>query len=94
MSRSVDNSEATFVRVSTADERRAREIIAIHDDKDYSLTDATRFAVMGRLRIGAAFTFDRHFARYGFAVIGPYKHHWRGGRDLCPASAPMMLNRN
>ncbi len=26
---------------------------------------------MERLRIGTAFTFDRHFAQYGFAVLGP-----------------------
>jgi predicted nucleic acid-binding protein len=27
--------------------------------------------VMERLRIGTAFTFDRHFVQYGFAVLGP-----------------------
>lgn len=69
--RRIDQSTTTFVRVSASDERRAREIITTHDDKDYSLTDATSFAVMERLRIGAAFTFDRHFAQYGFAVLGP-----------------------
>jgi predicted nucleic acid-binding protein len=26
---------------------------------------------MERLRIETAFTFDRHFAQYGFAVLGP-----------------------
>ena len=26
---------------------------------------------MERLRIGAAFTFDRHVAQYGFAVLDP-----------------------
>ena len=29
------------------------------------------FAVMERLRIGEAFTFDRHFAQYGFVMLGP-----------------------
>jgi predicted nucleic acid-binding protein len=67
----IDNSETTIVRVSAADERRAREIIVTHQDKDYSLTDATSFAVMERLHIGEAFTFDRHFAQFGFAVLGP-----------------------
>jgi uncharacterized protein len=66
----VDNSGMTIVRVRFADEQRAREIIALHDDKDYSLTDAMSFAVMERLRIGEAFTFDRHFAQYGFVVLG------------------------
>jgi uncharacterized protein len=66
----IDRSRTVLVRVSVTDERRAREIIATHN-KDYTLTDATSFAVMERLRIGAAFTFDRHFAQYGFAVLGP-----------------------
>ena len=67
----IDRSPAVIVRVSAADERRARRIIAQYDDKDFSLTDATSFAVMERLRIGYAFTFDHHFAQYGFALIGP-----------------------
>jgi predicted nucleic acid-binding protein len=67
----VEHSRMIVVRVSLADERRAREIITLHDDKDYSLTDAMNFAAMERLRIGEAFTFDRHFAQYGFTVFGP-----------------------
>lgn len=67
----IDEGTATIIRVSAADELRAREIITVHDDKDYSLTDATSFAVMERLHIGTAFTFDRHFAQFGFAVLGP-----------------------
>ena len=66
----IDRGTTTIVRVSAADERRAREIIALHDDKDYSLTDAMSFAVMERLHIDVAFTFDRHFAQYGFVVLG------------------------
>jgi uncharacterized protein len=66
----IDDSATTIIHISKADERRAREIIFTHDDKDYSFTDATSFAVMERLRIGAAFTFDRHFVQYGFAVLG------------------------
>jgi predicted nucleic acid-binding protein len=65
-----DRDRTVIVRVSASDERRARQIIALHGDKDYSLTDATSFAVMERLRIGAAFPFDSHFAHYGFTVIG------------------------
>ncbi len=66
-----EHSRTVYVRARLRDEQRAREIIFTHDDKDYTLTDATSFAVMERLRIGAAFTFDRHFAQYGFAVLGP-----------------------
>lgn len=65
-----DRSGTVIVRVSATDERRAREIIGSHVDKDYTLTDATSFAVMERLRIGEAFTFDHHFAQFGFAVLG------------------------
>jgi predicted nucleic acid-binding protein len=65
-----DRSNIVIERVSAEDELRAREIIYGHADKDYSLTDATSFAVMERLGITTAFTFDRHFARHGFAVLG------------------------
>jgi uncharacterized protein len=67
----MDHGTATIVRVEEGDERRARQIIHHYTDKDFSLTDALSFAVMERLRIGHAFTFDRHFAQYGFAVLGP-----------------------
>ena len=66
----IDRSLVTIVRVSAADERRARQIVAQYDDKDFSLTDATSFAVMERLRIGTAFSFDRTFAQYGLQVVG------------------------
>ncbi len=65
----LDQSSATIVRVSLRDERQARQIIERYDDKDFSLTDATSFAVMERLRIDVAFTFDRNFAQYGFQVL-------------------------
>lgn len=62
--------ETGVVRVRAGDERRARHIILTHDDKDYTLTDATSFAVMERIGITTAFTFDRHFAQYGFTILG------------------------
>jgi predicted nucleic acid-binding protein len=65
----LDRSATTIIRVSAGDERRARAIIAQFDDKDFSLTDATSFAVMDRLRISQAFTFDRNFAQYGFRMV-------------------------
>ena len=66
----IERSATTIVRVTPADERRARAIIERYADKDFTLTDATSFAVMERLGIGHAFTFDRHFTQYGFAVLG------------------------
>lgn len=65
----LDRGGTTIVRVNHRDEQRARAIIVRYDDKDFSLTDATSFAVMERLRIGVAFSFDRDFAQYGFQLL-------------------------
>ena len=53
------------------DEQRARQIIVAYTDKDFTFTDATSFAVMERLRIGHAFTFDDDFRQYGFTTLTP-----------------------
>lgn len=68
--RGIAESHTTYVRIKWADELRAIEIIRTHDDKDYSFTDATSFAVMERFGITTAFTFDRHFVQHGFTVLG------------------------
>lgn len=67
----IDRSGIAIVRVSENDERQARHILEQYDDKDFSLTDATSFALMERLGITRAFTFDRHFAQYGFLPVKP-----------------------
>lgn len=69
--RDMEKSATTLVRVRAADEVRARRIIYQYDDKDFSMTDVISFAVMERLQIMWAFTFDRHFAQYGFTVLSP-----------------------
>jgi len=59
------------VRVLPAEEQRAREILARHADKDWTLCDAISFAVLDRRRVGRAFTFDRHFRQFGrIQVLG------------------------
>ena len=63
------NNQWRIERVLASDEERAREIIASYTDKDYSYTDATSFAVMERLALRRAFTFDRHFEQHGFEPI-------------------------
>ena len=65
----IDEGSTVTVRVERDDERRGRAILTQYDDKDFSLTDATSFAVMERLGITTAFTFDRHFAQYGWQVL-------------------------
>jgi len=47
--------------VDREDEKKAMEILRRFRDKDFSLTDATSFAVMERLGIREAVSFDRHF---------------------------------
>jgi predicted nucleic acid-binding protein len=67
----IDRSDIAIVRVSENDELQARHILERYDDKDFSLTDATSFALMERLGMTRAFTFDRHFAQYGFLPALP-----------------------
>jgi predicted nucleic acid-binding protein len=69
--REMEHSPTTLIWVTPRDIERAKAIISQYTDKDFSLTDAASFAVMERLRIPAAFTFDRHFAQYGFSVLAP-----------------------
>ena len=61
----------TVVRVQPENELRAREILRIYDDKAFSLTDATSFAVMERLGITEAVSFDRHFGQFGWTQVPP-----------------------
>jgi predicted nucleic acid-binding protein len=56
-------------RIKAEDEERAYQIIINYKDKDFTYTDATSFALMERLGIMKAFTFDQHFAQYGFEIV-------------------------
>ena len=58
-----------IVRAEEQDEVAARNIIYRYRDKTFSLTDAISLAIMERLAIGLAFTFDRDFSQYGFEPI-------------------------
>lgn len=48
-----------------AEEQKARDILARHTDKDWTLCDAISFAVLEARQIRRAFTFDHHFRQYG-----------------------------
>jgi predicted nucleic acid-binding protein len=52
------------VRVLPAEENLAKEIVARHSDKNWSLCDAISFAVMDARGVRRAFTFDHHFLQY------------------------------
>ncbi len=67
----LDQSSTVIIRVAEQDEQKTRAILRQYRDKGFSFTDATSFAVMERLKITAAFTFDRNFAQYGFPVLAP-----------------------
>ncbi|MDO8691971.1 MAG: PIN domain-containing protein [Dehalococcoidia bacterium] len=69
--REMEQSSTTVIRVSPRNEERARWIIYRYDDRDFSFTDATSFAMMEQLNIPYAFTFDRHFAQYGLTPLTP-----------------------
>ncbi len=58
-----------FLRVSEEVEDAAWEILAAHEDKDWSYIDAVSFALMEREGIGVAFAFDDHFRQRGLATI-------------------------
>ena len=57
---------AEIERVSEEDENKAWQIILRYRDKDFSYVDATSFAVMERLGIRDAFSFDEHFEQYSY----------------------------
>ncbi|HEY2730200.1 MAG TPA: PIN domain-containing protein [Polyangia bacterium] len=68
---SIDAGLATVIPVTEEDHRAARVIIDKYRDKDFSLRDALSFAVMERLRITCAASFDKHFRQYGNFTVLP-----------------------
>ena len=59
----------SVVHVTEAVEDQAWEIFARYEDKDFSFTDCTSFAVMQQLGITTAFAFDEHFEQFGFTQV-------------------------
>lgn len=58
----------SFQRVSAKDEEGAWRIIKKFWDKDFSYCDATSFALIERLKIPFALSFDNHFRQYGIPL--------------------------
>lgn len=62
---------ATLIRVTEKDESRAWDIFVQYEDKGFSFTDCTSFAIMERLKINTAFAFDDHFIQFGKFIVIP-----------------------
>ena len=58
-----------IMSITLNDWGKAWKILEKYNDKDFSFTDCTNFALMERLKIKTAFTFDAHFTQYGFIRI-------------------------
>ncbi len=59
----------TVESITLVDWERGWKIFGKYDDKDFSFTDCTSFALMERLKVKSAFAFDVHFRQYGFSVF-------------------------
>jgi len=64
--RSLKTSGILVFRLTPAIEAEAERIFIRHDDKDFSFTDCTSFALIGAKRLDAVLSFDRHFGQYRF----------------------------
>ena len=60
------SSVIDLIPVGTDDRLAAWEIFRKYADQDFSFTDCTSFALMRKLRLKTAFTFDGHFSLMGF----------------------------
>lgn len=58
-----------ILRPGPEEETEAIRLFEKYADQEVSFTDAVSFALMRRLGIKRAFTFDRHFRLAGFEVI-------------------------
>ncbi len=57
--------------VNSVDFDRALTIYRTYSDKFWSFTDCTSLAVMERLQISTAFSFDEHFRQFGSITVLP-----------------------
>ena len=62
-------------RITALDIERAWEIFNKYGDQDFSLVDCTSFAIMERLNIVDAFTFDQHFSVFRSKTGMPFQLH-------------------
>lgn len=60
---------ANFMRITPKDEFAAWKIFHDYDDKSFSFTDCTSFALMERLKLDVAIALDSDFKSYGFHCL-------------------------
>ncbi len=63
------SSFVSLASITYADEERAWQIFMKYKDAGFSYTDCTSFALMERLKIDTAFTFDEHFKTVRFKTV-------------------------
>jgi len=64
--------QSQLVKVINADEKTwqsAWDLFVRYDDKHFSFTDCTSFAIMRQLGLLNAFAFDRNFEQAGFVML-------------------------
>jgi uncharacterized protein len=66
------DGSVNIVQIEDGDRLGARALLERYADLNLTLVDAVNMAVMTRLRIGTAFSFDRHFLQAGFVRIPPF----------------------
>lgn len=64
-----NSSIVKIIDVKDEDRLKAWEIFKKYEDKELSFTDCTSFAIMEKLKLNKAFTFDEHFKKVGFEVF-------------------------
>lgn len=67
-----DESIANLIRVTPRDETKAWEIFVKYQEKAFSFTDCTSFALMERVEVTEVFAFDGHFKQYGNFIVLPF----------------------
>lgn len=68
----IHDGSVNLIRTVEADEMEARRLLQRYQALDLTLTDAVNMAVMVRLGIAVAFSFDRHYLQAGFVRIPPF----------------------
>jgi len=61
----------TIEPITPLDWEEGWRIFERYEDKGFSFTDCTSFAIMERMKITTAFAFDEHFRQYGRFTVLP-----------------------